>query len=65
VRFDEAAFKADVAFVKAMIKFEVDVDLFGIAEARRALARVDPQLQSALGLLPEAAQLMVRKAPVQ
>jgi hypothetical protein len=64
VRFDEAAFTADVAFIKAMIAFEVDADLFGIEEARRSLSRVDPQLQAALGFFPEAAQLLTaKKAP--
>jgi carboxyl-terminal processing protease len=58
VRVDEAAFKADVAFIKAMIRFEVDNDLFGIEEARRNLTKVDPQAQSALGYFDEAKQLL-------
>jgi carboxyl-terminal processing protease len=61
VRFDEAAFAADVAFIKAMIAFEADADLFGIEQARRSLSRVDPQLQAALGFFPEAASLLVAK----
>jgi carboxyl-terminal processing protease len=64
VRLDEAAFKADTAFIKAMIKFEVDADLFGIEEARRNLSRVDPQVQAALGYFDEAkALLSAKKAP--
>lgn len=64
VRFDDAAFNADVAFIKAMIAFEVDADLFGIEDARRNLSRVDPQVQAALGFFDEAAQLMAaKKAP--
>jgi carboxyl-terminal processing protease len=62
VRFDEAAFKADVAFIKAMIRFEADVDLFGIEEARRNLSRVDPQVQAALGYFDEARQLLASRA---
>ena len=58
VRFDEAAFKADTAFIKAMIRFEVDADLFGIEEARRNLSQVDPQVQAALGYFDEAAKLL-------
>ena len=58
MRVDEAAFKSDVAFIKAMIRFEVDVDLFGIEEARRNLTKVDPQVQSALGYFDEARQLL-------
>ncbi|MEO7189656.1 MAG: S41 family peptidase [Vicinamibacterales bacterium] len=58
VRIDDAAFKSDQEFMKAMIRFEVDVDLFGIAEARRNLSKVDPQVQAALGYFDEAAQLL-------
>lgn len=58
VRVDEAAFTADLAFIKAMIHFEVDVDLFGIEEARKAISKVDPQLQAALGYFDEAADLL-------
>ena len=61
VRFDEAAFKADVAFIKAMIRFEVDADLFGIEEARRNLSQVDPQVQAALGFFEEAKVLLAAK----
>ena len=61
VRFDEAAFKADVAFIKAMIRFEVDVDLFGIEEARRNLSKADPQVKAALGYFEQAKQLLTIK----
>jgi carboxyl-terminal processing protease len=63
VRFDETAFKADVAFVKAMIKFEADADLFGIEEARRSLTKVDPQVQAAVAFFGEAADLLAKKTP--
>ena len=63
VRFDEAAFKADTAFIKAMIRFEVDADLFGIEEARRNLSQVDPQVQAALGYFDEAAKLLAPRKP--
>ena len=62
VRFDEAAFKADVTFIKAMIRFEVDADLFGIEEARRNLTHVDPQVQTALGFFDQAKALMAAKS---
>jgi carboxyl-terminal processing protease len=61
VRVDPAAFAADQAFLKAMIKFEVDTDLFGIEVARRNLAKVDPQLQAALGLFEDARKLLARR----
>jgi carboxyl-terminal processing protease len=58
VPIDEAAFQADIAFFKAMIHFEVDVDLFGVEEARRNLSSVDPQVQAALGRFTETRQLL-------
>jgi carboxyl-terminal processing protease len=58
VRLDDAAFAADVPFIKAMIRYEVDVDLFGVEEARRNLTAVDPQVQSALGYFDEAKHLL-------
>ncbi len=61
VNMDEAAFKADLAFIRAMIRYEVDLDLFGIAEARRHLSSVDPQVQQALGYFGEAATLLAAR----
>ena len=58
VRIDEPAFTKDLDFIKAMIRFEVDVDLFGIAEARRNLTKVDPQAQAALGYFEDARALL-------
>jgi carboxyl-terminal processing protease len=58
VAIEEAAFQADIAFFKAMIHFEVDVDLFGVEEARRNLSSVDPQVQAALGRFTETRQLL-------
>ena len=61
VKMDDAAFKTDLPFIKAMIHYEVDVDLFSVEEARKNLTRVDPQLQSALGYFTEAKQLLAMK----
>ena len=58
VRVDDAAFATDTPFIKAMIRYEVDVDLFGVEEARRNLSSVDPQVQSALGYFGEAQHLL-------
>jgi carboxyl-terminal processing protease len=58
IPFDEAAWTQDTEFIKAMIHREIDVDLFGLAAAYKNLARHDPQLQYALGLFPEAQQLL-------
>jgi carboxyl-terminal processing protease len=57
-RMDEQAFTTDLAFIKAMIHFEVDNDLFSFEDARRNLSRVDPQVQAALGYFDEARRLM-------
>jgi carboxyl-terminal processing protease len=61
IRVDEAAFKNDVAFLKAMIKFEVDTDLFGIEEARKNLVKSDPQAQAALNHFNDAKMLIAKK----
>jgi carboxyl-terminal processing protease len=61
VRVDDQAFKTDEAFIRAMIRYEVDVDLFGVAEARRNLSAVDPQIQAGLGYFDEAAQLLASR----
>jgi carboxyl-terminal processing protease len=61
VRIDESAFKTDLVFIKAMIHFEVDMDLFSFEEARRNLVKVDPQSQAALGHFDEAKQLLMAK----
>jgi hypothetical protein len=58
LRIDEAAWTQDQPFIRAMIRFEIDVDLFGVAIARKNLSVQDPQLQYALTLFPEAAALM-------
>ena len=58
VRIDEAAWQQDGQFIRAMLRFEIDVDLFGVAVARKNLSRQDPQLQYALTLFPEAEALM-------
>lgn len=58
LRIDDAAWQQDQPFIRAMLRFEIDIDLFGVEVARRNLARQDPQLQHALTLFPEAEALM-------
>jgi hypothetical protein len=58
VRIDEEAWQQDEPFIRAMLRFEIDLDLFGVEVARRNLSRVDPQLQHAMTLFPEAEALM-------
>jgi len=57
VRMDEDGFTKDLPFIRAMIRFEVDNALFGIADARRHLIEVDPQAQAALATFGEAQKL--------
>ena len=58
IRIDEAAWQQDQAFVRAMIRYEIDLDLFGVEAARRNLSKADPQLQFSMTLFPEAEALM-------
>jgi carboxyl-terminal processing protease len=62
VIIDEAAFAADLPFIKAMIHYEVDIDLFGVEQARRSMSSVDPQLQAALGFFDEAQRMLEQAA---
>jgi carboxyl-terminal processing protease len=61
--YDEAGFNADLEFIRAMIRYEVDIQLFDAATARRHLLDKDPQAQYALGLFGEAESLL-KAAPV-
>ena len=54
---DQDAFAKDDAFIRAMIHYDIDLALFGVAEARRNLIVVDPQAQFALQQFPEAVRL--------
>lgn len=57
VRMDENAFAKDAAFIRAMIRYEIDVDLFGVEEARRHLIEQDPQATFAQTLFDAAQKL--------
>jgi carboxyl-terminal processing protease len=57
VPIDEAAFKQDVEFVRAMIRYDIDLALFGPSEARKNIIGKDPQAQLALSLFGEAEKL--------
>lgn len=61
VRIDEEGWKADQTFIKAMIRYDVDLALFGVEEARRNLVSQDPQAQFALTQFEEAARLPLLK----
>jgi carboxyl-terminal processing protease len=58
VKIDEADWQKDLPFIKAMIRYEIDLDLFGVEAARKDLVKSDPQLQFAVTLFPEAQRLL-------
>jgi carboxyl-terminal processing protease len=57
MKLDEEAFVKDLDFIKAMIHYDIDVALFGVAEAQKNLIAKDPQAQFALGQFGEAVKL--------
>jgi carboxyl-terminal processing protease len=57
IAIDEAAFAQDLAFITSMIRYEIDLNLWTVEDARRHLVATDPQAQLALGLFGEAERL--------
>jgi carboxyl-terminal processing protease len=55
---DDAAFEKDKTFIRAMIRYEIDVALFSAAVARQHLVGVDPQAQFALTQFVAAEKLL-------
>ena len=66
VKVDDAAWQEDLDFIRVMLRYEIDFDLFGAGEAKRRLSLVDPQVLYAMTLFPEARRLAdLEQAPVQ
>lgn len=57
IKIDDEAWTKDQAFIRAMIRYEVDAAVFSVVDARRHLVKVDPQAQFAMSLFGEAEQL--------
>ena len=57
IKIDDAAFKQDEAFIRAMIHYDIDLALFGIDEARKNLIAADPQAQFAVKQFSEAERM--------
>jgi carboxyl-terminal processing protease len=57
VKVDEEGFAKDLDFIRAMMRFEIDRAVFTLADARRHLNQVDPQVQTALDMFGEAQKL--------
>jgi carboxyl-terminal processing protease len=58
IKIDEEAFKKDLPFIRAMIRYRIDEAVFGVAEAKRNLLKADPQAQLALTMFGEAEKLL-------
>ncbi|HEV2984003.1 MAG TPA: S41 family peptidase [Vicinamibacterales bacterium] len=57
IKMDDEGFAKDLDFIKAMLRFDIDNAVFGVADARRHLIAVDPQAQAALTMFGEAQKL--------
>jgi carboxyl-terminal processing protease len=57
IKIDEEAFKTDEQFIRAMVRYDIDLALFGVEEARRNLIGRDPQAQFAVEQFGEAQRL--------
>jgi carboxyl-terminal processing protease len=57
ITVDDDAFAKDEAFIRAMIRYDIDLALFGVEEARRNLIAKDPQAQFALQQFGDAVKL--------
>ena len=57
VKVDDESFSKDLDFIKAMIHYDIDDALFGIAERQKNLIAKDPQAQFALAQFGEAVKL--------
>ncbi len=58
IKIEEDAFNQDRDFISAMIRYEIDLNVFNVEEARRNLIAKDPQAQLALEQFPEAERLV-------
>jgi carboxyl-terminal processing protease len=57
IKIDDESWAKDLEFIKAMIRFEIDVNCFDVATARQHLITIDPQARFALSRFGEAEKL--------
>jgi hypothetical protein len=57
IAIDDEELVEDEAFVRAMIRYYIDLDLFGVGDARRHLVEIDPQATFAMSLFADAEAL--------
>ncbi len=58
LKIDEDAFKKDLDFIRAMIRYRIDEAVFGFADAQRHLVQADPQAQLGMTMFGEAQKLL-------
>ena len=58
VKIDEEAWSKDLEFIRAMVRYEIDLAVFDIATAKQHLIAVDPQARFAISRFPEAERLL-------
>ena len=58
VTIDEESWAKDKEFIRAMIRYDIDVPLFSVAVAQQHLIEADPQAKFALTQFPEALKLV-------
>jgi len=61
LKIDEDAWTKDVDFIRAMIRYAIDEQVFDIATAKQHLITVDPQANFAISKFPEAEKLLELK----
>lgn len=57
VAIDEDGFTKDLAFITSMMRYEIDLNLWSVEDARRHLITTDPQARLALSVFPEAERM--------
>ena len=57
VAIDDEAFTKDLSFITSMMRYEIDLNLWSVEDARRHLIATDPQAQLALTMFPEAERM--------
>ena len=57
VAIDDEAFAKDLSFITSMMRYEIDLNLWSVEDARRHLIATDPQAQLALTMFPEAERM--------
>jgi len=63
LKIDEDAFRKDLPFIKAMLRYRIDEAVFGFVDAQRHFIEVDPQAQLGMSMFGEAQKLLLLGKP--